>query len=104
MPRQPNADGSLSRAIGKIIGNARRSRGMTQMDLAMVVGCSIKSVTKYEQGSRSPSYEQFIRISRACDIPPSALFSRLDDFPLPMPEPCNDNDEDELPALQRRKL
>ena len=104
MPRQPNADGSLSRALGRTIGDARRSRGMTQSDLAMVTGCSVKSVAKYEQGSRSPSYEQFIRIARACDIPPSALFSRLDEYPLP-PAPCelDDDDEEDLPPVRRRR-
>ena len=89
MPRERPPPHSLAATLGRIIHRVRKDRGLTQQDLAEMTGLSKAVIRRYEFGDRSPSWDGFLRIARACDMPPSMLMSQLDDFelaPLPVDE------------------
>lgn len=58
---------SLSEAKRKKLGVAlkiqRRKRGLTQLELAMLIKYSASSIQKYENGSRQPSYKTLYKIA-----------------------------------------
>lgn len=86
MPRIAPPRGHVLYALGRIIGKRRRARGLTQADLAAVVGVSLKTMSHYELGQREPPIETLIRISHACDMPLSAFVSPLDTVHPPLRE------------------
>lgn len=55
--------------VGQRLVEARRARGMSATDLAGIVGVSVQSVSKYENGHQSPSLETFHALARALNIP-----------------------------------
>jgi len=61
--------GSTPGFIGQRLVEARRARGMSATDLAGVVGVSVQSVSKYENGHQTPSLEHFHALARALNIP-----------------------------------
>lgn len=83
MPRLAPPPDSFLCAFGKVLRQARLARGLTQADLALLIGMKRLSITQYESGLRLPPLDVIVRIARACDEVPSRLLSRLDDVPLP---------------------
>ncbi len=83
--------GSTPGFIGQRLVEARRARGLSATDLAGVIGVSVQSVSKYENGHQTPKLEQFYAIARALNIP-------RDYFLRPVPEP------DSRPVFWRAKL
>lgn len=63
--------------LGVRIRTMRRSRGMTQEDLAKAIGQSASSITMYETGRREPDLET---IEALADVFNVSLFSLLDDY------------------------
>ena len=57
---------------------ARQGRGLTQEELAAVLGCSLEAVRAWEQGKRKPSDQTQIHIARKL---------RIDFVDLYAPEP-----------------
>lgn len=83
--------GSTPGFIGQRLVEARRARGLSATDLAGVVGLSVQSVSKYENGHQTPTLETFHALSRALNIP-------RDYFLRPLQAP------DERPVFWRAKL
>jgi Zn-dependent peptidase ImmA (M78 family)/transcriptional regulator with XRE-family HTH domain len=61
--------GSTPGFIGQRLVEARRARGLSATDLAGVVGVSVQSVSKYENGHQTPTLETFHALARALNIP-----------------------------------
>jgi transcriptional regulator with XRE-family HTH domain len=75
--------------IGIRIRTMRKSRQMTQEDLAKAIGQSPSSITMYETGRRSPDYETLEALADVFNVPMSALVSNED--PPDEPEPIKDD-------------
>jgi len=54
--------------IGQLIREIRKSRYMTQMKLADLVGVSYQQIQKYEKGASSISVDRLKQISSALDV------------------------------------
>lgn len=67
--------------IGIRIRTMRKSRDMTQEDLARAIGQSASSITMYETGRRSPDYETLEALADTFNVPMSSLVS--EDLPAP---------------------
>lgn len=62
---------------------ARRGRGLTQEELAAVLGCSVSVVQKWERGERRPSPDNQLRIA-------GKLRVAVEDLnPQPEPQPVS---------------
>jgi transcriptional regulator with XRE-family HTH domain len=85
-PRLPPELRALRRALGALIQKQRRYRGLTQAELAEIVGISYRTIRAYEQGELLPSLSILLRFADACDMPFSAYISPLDGFELPLRE------------------
>lgn len=83
--------GSTPGFVGQRLVEARCARGLSATDLAGVVGVSVQSISKYENGHQTPKLEQFHAIARALNIP-------RDYFLRPVPL------ADERPVFWRAKL
>lgn len=75
--------------VGIRIRTMRKSRQMTQEDLAKAIGQSPSSITMYETGRRSPDYETLEALADVFNVPMSALVSNED--PPDEPEPIKDD-------------
>jgi Zn-dependent peptidase ImmA (M78 family)/transcriptional regulator with XRE-family HTH domain len=67
--------------VGQRLAEARRARGVSATDLAGMIGVSVQSISKYENGHQTPKLDVFHTISAALNIP-RAYFLRpvhLDD-------------------------
>lgn len=58
------------KAIGSRMQKLRKERGLLQEDLANLVGLKVGTISKYEQGDRTPGIRQLSRIAEIleCDI------------------------------------
>ena len=54
--------------IGKRIREIRVQKGMTQDQLAAALGTTKAAISRYERGTRRPSYEQLAEISKALGV------------------------------------
>lgn len=57
------------KALSALLCSHRRSRSLSQEGLAGDIGCSMRTYSKWENGSSAPSIEQIIQISEATRIP-----------------------------------
>ena len=62
--------------IGDKIREQRRLKGLSQSELAKVLGVSVRSLIRYESGERTPN----TALSRALDIPIGELYGENDRF------------------------
>ena len=60
--------------IGDKIREQRRLKGLSQSELAKVLGVSVRSLIRYESGERTPNTELAGALSRALDIPIGELY------------------------------
>lgn len=51
-----------------IIGRARKSKGITQKQLAEMLDCKQQQVSKYETSVNLPSVEKLVDIAEALDV------------------------------------
>ena len=86
MPRIAPPEGHVLYALGAVIRRHRLSRGLTQADLAAVVGVSYRTLKLYEAGMLGPPYDTLIRLAHHCDMPLSAYVAPLDGFRVPQRE------------------
>ncbi len=49
-------------AFAKNLKRLRKHKGITQKELALIVGCPTNAIIRYEKGLSSPSVEQFLKI------------------------------------------
>lgn len=61
--------------VGLAIRNMRVNRGLTQRQVADLMGCHRTYVIKIEKDEHSPLLEQFVRFSDALDVDPGELLS-----------------------------
>ena len=61
--------------IGNRIKNIRKSKGMTQAELATKSGVSRVSIGNYERSSRTPDVYTIIKIANGLDVPSWKLIS-----------------------------
>lgn len=68
--------------IGERIKEARKSKGLTQEDLAKLLGVTFAMIGQYERGERNPKMETLQKIALALDVTVASLqgknFSILD--------------------------
>lgn len=65
---------ALKRQLGRRIFTLRKAAGMTQFELAEVVGVGNEYISKIERGKGSPSLEILARIAQALQVEPKDLF------------------------------
>lgn len=63
----------MTNDLGEKIKIMRKSRGMTQLDLAIKAGLSPSAVAMYETGKRKPKYEQLEALADVFNVPMSAF-------------------------------
>ena len=76
--------------IGMRIRTMRKSRRMTQEDLARAIGQSASSITMYETGRRSPDYETLEALADVFNVPLTSIIG--DDSPVQSPVPAASDD------------
>lgn len=64
--------------FGKRLRAARMARKFTQQYMADLVGCTLNSYQKYEQGTRFPSYELLVEFADILNVPTDWLLGRDD--------------------------
>ena len=72
--------GRLLAALGRAVREARERRGLSQEDLAAVVGTARGAVGALERGERDPSYDELLRLADAVGMPASALVATAEEL------------------------
>ena len=92
--------------IGKRIRTARQKVGMSQEELAQLIGVTKSTISKYEKGAREPRYDQLQRIADTLNVPIHELFdgSTMDADGTLHIWPAPQNASDELPAQELEAL
>lgn len=62
--------------IGDKIREIRKSKGMTQADLASILKTSPQNLAQYENGKRNPKSETIIKIADALQVPLDELLGK----------------------------
>jgi transcriptional regulator with XRE-family HTH domain len=70
-PRDPRRE--ELRRLGDRVREQRKSRGLTQEDLAESLHLSVAYVSLIERGGRNPPYTTVVAIARALGVPPSRI-------------------------------
>ena len=63
--------------LSENIVRLRKSKGITQEQLANAVNVTFQSVSKWENGSSEPSTTNLIAIGKLYEIPPEELLKKL---------------------------
>lgn len=58
----------VSMDIGDIVRSAREGKGLSQPELAEMIGVSKQTIIKLEKNRRKPTYDVFCRLVHALDI------------------------------------
>lgn len=66
--------------IGERIKEARRSKSLTQKELAKITGTPLMTLQRYEQGLSLPRYDRLFKIAAALEAP--ELLSEIPDIQL----------------------
>lgn len=61
--------------FGRKLRKIRRSRDLTQENLAEILGNSVEFISNMERGVNAPSFETIEKIVQAFDLPFSELFN-----------------------------
>ena len=67
-------DKNESNHLGSLVKSARRSRGMTQTQLAELLSISTRYLKAIENSGRKPSYDLLVRMVHELDIPADSVF------------------------------
>jgi len=59
--------------MASVITRLRHERGMTQAQLAVVVGVDRRTIRRWESGQSKPRNSHLIRLALALDVEPEAL-------------------------------
>lgn len=62
------------RVSGQIVRELRKLKGLTQMELAELVGVSYQQIQKYEKSFESISVERLTQLAKALDAPMTLFF------------------------------
>lgn len=83
-----------------MIKEARKARGMTQMELSELIGVSYQQVQKYEKGSDNISVERLKQIAKAVNVPITLFFPATAETTAETPAIYEKMPEDEAALLQ----
>lgn len=61
------------RSIGRRIQNARCNAGITQEELAEIIGCTPQHISAIERGTKTPRLDTFITIANTLRVSADAL-------------------------------
>ena len=73
--------------VGRMLKLFRKSRGMTQADLAFAVGVTFQQVQKYERGTNRIGASRLWDFCQALDVAPQDFFAGLDAVADALPPP-----------------
>lgn len=62
-----------NKQIGALIRTMRKSRGMTQAELATAIGKAASAVAMYERGEREPGFETLEALADVFNVPLNSL-------------------------------
>lgn len=65
----------VTKNIGKFIQELRKEKGLTQKELAEIIGVSDKTISKWENGNSSPDTSMLLSLSEALDATVNELLS-----------------------------
>lgn len=65
----------MTNDIGKFIQEIRKEKGLTQKELAELIGVSDKTISKWENGNSSPDTSMLMSLSEALEITVNELLS-----------------------------
>ncbi len=63
------------KTTGQLVKEYRKTKGISQMELAEIIGVSYQQVQKYEKGANRISVDRLKQIANALDVPISKFFS-----------------------------
>jgi len=69
-----------SEAFPARLTEARNIRGLSQTDLAEIAGLPASSISRFESGSRKPSFENLRRLAGALQATTDFLLGRVDEL------------------------
>ena len=64
----PERDIALHIAFGKQVANARKYKGLSQREVAQIVGTSERAVWQWEAGENGPRFEKLMRLARLLNL------------------------------------
>ena len=64
--------------FGTHLKNIRKSKGLTQKQLAQAIGASESGIQNYELGTRKPTYDMLIALADYFDVSLDYLVGRTD--------------------------
>lgn len=81
--------------FGERLRNARKSRKISQDELAKVIDVSKGTISNYENGVSFPNEEKLIKISERLNVSFDYLLGRIDDPDVTLEEYINKRSEEE---------
>ncbi|MCI7804996.1 MAG: helix-turn-helix domain-containing protein [Oscillospiraceae bacterium] len=75
----------MTKTIGENIKKYRKSKGLTQIQLAQKVNVGVNSIRRYEAGERQPNFDKLDAIANALEININDLIS-VQPMPMILPE------------------
>lgn len=67
----------IKKAFGRNIVKERKKRGLTQVDLSVMLGTSDKYIGKIENGKTNLGIVNVQKLAQAFELPPSELFKGI---------------------------
>ncbi len=68
----------VSKAIGRVLREQRKARGVSQEALALSADVDRTFVSQIERGIRQPTITTLWKLARALDVQPSTLVARME--------------------------
>ena len=89
-----------TKATGQVIRDLRKIKGLTQMELAELMGVSYQQIQKYEKNLDAISVQRLKQLSRALDVPTTLFFQPDRESVSESQEPYGKLREDERLLVQ----
>jgi len=74
----PTMETNLKKKIGMRVKAARMQRGMTQPQLAEIIGKGFETISNIERGKTAPNFNTLLDISEAVGIPMREFFDDIE--------------------------
>ncbi|RKJ55106.1 XRE family transcriptional regulator [bacterium 1XD42-1] len=92
------------KAIGRRIQKARKAKGLTQEQLAEIVGLSPTHISVIERGVKGPKLETFIDIANALEVTADGLLLDVLNCSMPIRITGMSEQMKNLPIKEQRKI
>ncbi len=63
--------------IGKAIKTARNNKGLSQLNLALVIGNDSAYISRIENNQTEPTLRTIVKLAKALDMPPIELLEEI---------------------------